>query len=248
MFSGLAPLVIERVQDAGEEIVVRARTSDDLVACPDCGLGSARVHSYHQRTVADLPLDGRPVTVHVRVRRLLCLTADCRTTFREQVPGVLERYQRRTARLRTYVWSVVRELAGRASVRVLAALTIRLSRHTAIRSLLRIPLPLRPVPRVLGVDDFALRRRHRYASVVIDADSHQRVDVLPDRKSDTLAEWLREHPGVEIVVRDGSTTYAEAVRRAVPTARQVSDRWHLWHGLTRVAEKRACHDFCVSQR
>jgi hypothetical protein len=73
---------------------------------------------------------------------------------------------------------VVRELAGRASVRLLTALRIRLSRHTAIRSLLRIPLPPRPVPRVLGVDDFALRRRHRYASVVIDAASHQRVDVV----------------------------------------------------------------------
>jgi hypothetical protein len=60
---------------------------------------------------------------------------------------------------------------------------------------------------------------------------------LPDRKSDTLAAWLSDHPGVEIVVRDGSTTYAEAVRRAVPSARQVSDRWHLWHGLARVAEK-----------
>ncbi len=80
---------------------------------------------------------------------------------------------------------------------------------------------------------------------MIDADSHQRVDVLPDRKSDTLAGWLREHPGVEIVVRDGSTTYAEAVRRAVPCARQVSDRWHLWHSLTRVAEKLvAAHSTC----
>lgn len=245
VFSGLAPLVIERVDAAGEKIVVRARTSVGPVACPDCGRESARVQSYHQRTVADLPLDGRPVTVHVRVRRLLCATTDCRTTFREQVAGVLERYQRRTARLRTVVWAAVRELAGRASQRLLAALRIRLSRHTAIRSLLRIPLPPRTVPRVVGIDDFALRRRHRYATVVIDADSHQRVDVLPDRKSDTLAEWLRDHPGAEIVVRDGSTTYAEAVRRAVPSARQVSDRWHLWHGLTRVAEKLvAAHSAC----
>jgi hypothetical protein len=135
------------------------------------------------------------------------------------------------------VQAVVRELAGRASVRLLTALRVRLSRHTAIRVLLGIPLPPRPVPRVLGVDDFALRRRHRYASVVVDAVTHDRVDVVPDRKADTLAEWLQEHPGVEIVVRDGSATYAEAVRRALPGARQVSDRWHLWHGLVRGVEK-----------
>jgi transposase len=203
------------------------------------------VHGYHLRTVADLPLDGRPVMVRVRVRRLLCSTAHCRISFREQVPGVLERYQRRTARLTAQVWAVVRELAGRASARLLATLRIHLSRHTAIRCLLRIPLPSRPVPAVLGVDDFALRRRHRYASVVINAATHERVDVLPDRKSDTLAAWITEHPGVEIVVRDGSTTCAEAVRRSVPAATQVSDRWHLWHGLARAAEKLvAAHSGC----
>lgn len=47
----------------------------------------------------------------------------------------------------------------------------------------------------------------------------------------TLESWLREHPGVEVVCRDGSATYAEAVRRALPDAVQVSDRWHLWRNL-----------------
>jgi hypothetical protein len=50
------------------------------------------------------------VVVRVRVRRLLCPTSGCRHTFREQVPGVLERYQRRTARLTRQVKAVVKEL------------------------------------------------------------------------------------------------------------------------------------------
>jgi transposase len=245
VFSGLSPLILERVDDDGERIVVHARTANHPAPCPGCGVGSVRVHSYHQRTVTDLPVDGRCVTVRVRVRRLLCSTVDCRRSFREQVPGVLERYQRRTTRMTSQVQTVVRELAGRASVRLLAALRVGMSRHTAIRVLVGIPLPPRPVPRVLSVDDFALRRRHRYASVVVDAVTHDRVDVLPDRKADTLAVWLQEHPGVEIVVRDGSATYAEAVRRALPGARQVSDRWHLWHGLVRGVEKVvAAHSGC----
>ncbi|GAA3476057.1 hypothetical protein GCM10018966_005840 [Streptomyces yanii] len=57
---------------------------------------------YHLRTVADVPVDGRQVVVRVRVRRLVCPTLGCCHTFREQVSGVLERYQRRTARACRY--------------------------------------------------------------------------------------------------------------------------------------------------
>ena len=245
VFSGLLPLVVEDVVDEGRQVVVWARTPDDPAACPGCGAESARVHSYHWRTVADVPLDERPVTVNVQVRRLFCPTMDCRNTFREQVAGVLERYQRRTARLTSQVQSVVREVAGRAGARLLEELSVRLSRHTAVRVLLRISLPQRPIPEVVSVDDFALLRRHRYATVIIDPVSHDRIDVLPDRKSDTLAAWLTQHPQVSTVVRDGSTTYAEAVRRARPAATQVSDRWHLWHGLAQVVEKVvAAHGRC----
>lgn len=113
------------------------------------------------------------------------------------------------------------------------------------RALLRIALPTRQVPRVIGVDDFALRRRHRYATVVIDAETHERIDVLADRTADNLEVWLREHPGVEIVCRNGSATYAEAIRRALPDAVQVGDRWHLWKNLCEAAlsEVRA-HSTC----
>jgi transposase len=229
VFSGLSALVIEDVQDAGEVICLRARTADRAVACPDCGAVTARVHGYCERTVTDVPVDGRRVRVLVRVRRMRCPVPGCaRQTFREQVPGVLDRYQRRTSRLTGQVGAVARELAGRAGARVLTELGAAVSRHTALRVLLQIPLPAAAVPQVLGIDDFALRRSRSYATVLIDAETGQRVDVLPGRTADVAEEWLRDHPGVQVVCRDGSGAYGEAVRRALPAAVQVSDRWHLW--------------------
>jgi transposase len=242
VFSGLSGLVIEDVTDEGELIRVRARSRQMSVPCPGCAVQTARVHAWCERVVADVPVDGRPVVVKVPVRRLVCRDWRCpRRTFREQVSGVLERYQRRTARLAAQVGAVVRELAGRASARVLPALGVRISRHAA----LRIPLPAVTTPRVLGVDDFSMRRSRTYATVLIDAETRQRVDVLPDRRSDTLAAWLREHPGVEIVCRDGAAGYAEAVHQALPDALQVGDRWHIWHNFAQAVGKEvSVHSGC----
>ncbi len=117
-----------------------------------------------------------------------CPALECKVqTFREQVPGVLERYQRRISRLTAQVSTVARELAGRASARLLPTLGIMLSRHTALRVLLKIPLPGLTVPRVPGIDDFALRRGLVYATVLIDAETGRRVDVVPGRTAERLA-------------------------------------------------------------
>jgi transposase len=249
VFSGLSALVIEDVEDAGDEIVVRAGTRAGAVACPGCGAETGRVHGYHERTAADVPVDGRRVVVKVRARRMRCPALECKVqTFREQVPGVLERYQRRISRLTAQVSAVARELAGRASARLLPTLGIGVSRHTALRVLLRVALPEMEVPRVLGIDDFALRRGLVYATILIDAETGRRVDVLEGRTADVAGDWLREHPGVEIVTRDGSGAYGEAVRSALPAAVQVSDRWHLWHGLAEAAWKEtAAHSACWAE-
>jgi len=232
VFSGLSALVVEGVTDEGEVIRVSARTRDDPVPCPVCGRQTGRVHGFHRRVVADVPVDGRRVVASVRVRRMVCPVLGCpRQTFREQVPGLIERYQRRTRRLAVQLGQVVKGLAGRAGARLSRALACAISRSTALRMLTRRALPPLRVPRVLGVDDFALKRRHRYATVIIDAETGERIDVLPDRTTQTLAAWLREHPGAEYVCRDGSGSYGEAVRQALPEAVQVSDRWHLWSNL-----------------
>jgi transposase len=242
----LSSLVIEDVADQDGVIVVRAATAGGPVPCPRCRAGTGYVHGYYVRTVADVPADGRPVVLHVRVRRMRCPVPGCPAqTFREQVPGVLDRYQRRTTRLACQAGEAVRRLAGRAGAGLLTALGVPLSRHTALRLLLRLPLPGAAVPRVLGADDFALRRGQVYATILIDAQTGQRVDVVAGRTADVVQAWLRDHPGVEVVCRDGSGAYGEAVRRALPGAVQAGDRWHLWHGLAEaVLQEVAAHASC----
>ncbi|TDC63558.1 hypothetical protein E1200_22020 [Actinomadura sp. GC306] len=236
VFSGLSGLVIGDVTDEGELIRVRARSRRVPVPCPECAVETAHVHGWCERTVADVPVDGRPVVLDVvgvllnaqcevrinvqrqmtnkrgrvrpgnpsgaliglqgqarslpdsrvsvrapapgrtgrsggrydrlgtssrtcsctrtctptdvRMRWLACRDWRCPPrTFREQLAGLLERYQRRTVRLTVQVGAVARELAGRARARLLSVLGMPVSRHTALRALLRIPFELPPVRR-----------------------------------------------------------------------------------------------------
>ncbi len=128
-------------------------------------------------------------------------------------------------------------LGGEAGARLEVQLGYFSCGSTLLNHLRQLPLPHFEVPKVLGVDDFAFRKGHCYGTILLDLERNQPIALLPARKAETLADWLREHPGIEILSRDRSKTYRRGMNDGAPQALQVADRFHLVQNLSETLEK-----------
>src|ERR1700754_2208017 len=235
--SSLVPrgFVVESACYEGDKAVIAVRASGNVGLCPSCGTVSRRVHSRYRRHVTDLPLSGRISQLLIIARRFRCDAVLCgRQIFTERFPeGVLAPSARRTARRDAIVHHLGLALGGRPAAGFAKRLMLPVSKDTLLRVVRRRHRPPADPLKVIGIDDWAWRRNHRYASIICNLERRRIVTLLPDREPATAQAWLAAHPTIAIIARDRGGGYGEAAAKALPHAVQVADRWHLMENASR---------------
>lgn len=233
-----ANLQIEAISPSADAITISLRTCRLKVPCPDCGQPTEQVHSWYQRSFADLLWQGLAVRFRLQTRRWRWANPACsRHSFTERLPAVVAPFARRTIRLAEVVDSIAFALGGEAGARLLATLGLAVSPDTLLDRVRGAGMPASPAPRVIGIDDWAWHKGNRYGTIIVDLERHHVVDLLPDREVKTLVSWLRQHPSIEVIARDRADASIEAAGTGAPHALQVADRWHLLTNVVSVVEE-----------
>ena len=206
--------------------------------CPLCAKPATRLHSRYSRVVKDLPCVGQQVQLILHVRKFFCDTTDCsRKIFAERLPQLVAPRAQMTTRLCQAIQAIGLASCGRLSARLASRLGMTTSWMTIVRRVMA--LPTKPAEQVhcLGIDDFSFLRGRTFGTVLVDLDTHQVIDLLPDRQAETAMIWMQTHSEITHVSRDRGSEYASAASRDAPQAIQVADRFHVAKNLSEAVQE-----------
>lgn len=235
-------LVQYRIKD--KEVVFHIQSSKKELACPFCGSKTTHVHSIYQREIQDLPIQDKQVILLVDTRKFFCYNPGCQhKTFAERHPFAAPK-AKKTDRLVKNIIHTSTQLSSLNASRLLKSGNITVCKSSICSLLKKMPSIVdKASVKKVCVDDFALRKRFSYGTVMVDLESHRIIDMIPSRESIDVSRWLATFPNIQIVSRDGASTYSSAATDSHPEAVQVSDRFHLIKGLSEAINKYIIREF-----
>lgn len=216
----------------------------DSSFCPYCGTLSTKVHSCYQREIQDLPLQGKQSILLVDTRKFFCTNPECKhTTFSERHPFTAKN-GKKTERLVENIIQTSLKMSSINASKLLKNSAVKSCKSSICELLKKMPnIVDESLIEKICVDDFAFRKRFSYGTVMVNLETHKIIDILPSREMVDVKAWLDTFPNIKVVSRDGSASYASAIRLSHPEAIQISDRFHLLKGLSEAVNKFIIREF-----
>ncbi len=233
-------LQITAIRETATQIIINLKSGKHQHQCGSCLEEMTVYHGTYVRTVQDLPILGKNVTLHITSYEYYCTNETCdQKTFVEDYDGFLSKYSRLTTRCEEFIKILALETSCEGAALICSKMGLKVSGDTIIRRLKQIADHEGPKKcgEVIGVDDFAYRKGHSYCTIVCDEESRKPIAVLDGRDGNTLRKWLQENKHVKKVTRDRAGAYAKVISEELPEAMQIADRFHLHQNLLKAVKE-----------
>jgi transposase len=183
---------LEEIRVDDEKLLVVVTSIQTAASCPNCGQPAYRERGQYSRQPSDLCCMGRKLRLQIDVRRFFCDNPDCeRRTLAGRLPSVVKAFGRRTERLAELQRQLGLVLSGEAGSRYAQQQGVLVNADTLLRVVRRNEQPTVPTPRVLGIYDWACRKRQRNGTILVDLEWRRVVEILPDRPSCAVCRGFR---------------------------------------------------------
>jgi len=233
-------LNIISIKSTDKNIKIKMKSKTHGCVCRKCGEIATHYHGTYRRVVQDLPIFGKSVTLEITSYEYRCENPQCEAvSIVEDFDGFLSYYSRMTERCEDFICTLALETSCEGAARICKSMGIKISGDTIIRLLIKRyeQQPASECGAVIGIDDFAYKKRHSYCTIIVDEKTHQPVAVLDGRDGKTLREWLKNNKHVKAVTRDRASAYAKVIAEELPNAMQIADRFHLHQNLLEAVRK-----------
>ena len=227
--------------------VLRSRTEYGI--CPHCGMPSIAHYGFTKKEVHCLPSGSASVSITLLQHRYLCTNEACSHSTFTEINEDVTRYGRRTSACDMMICSHVMEMSSSAASRLLSGMGVSVSANTCTACLHRTlgdKEPDRSSVEVIGIDDFAALKGHRYYTAIVDQDTHKPLEFVPSRDAEEVAKRLLLYPNLRYVTRDRGRCYIAAIRElnrliarqnaetggCRPFVEDITDKFHLMENLS----------------
>ena len=233
-------LKITNILEDEKLIKINLKSQTQNCICPKCNTLSNKYHGTYIRKVQDLPILGKQVLLEINSYEYKCENEDCANkTMAEYFDGFISYYSRMTERLSDFLCTLALETSCEGAARIAKSMNIKVSGDTIIKILLKKydAMKTKTCSSIVGIDDFAFKKRHNYGTIIVDEKTHNPVAILDGRDGNTLSKWLKSNKHIKIVTRDRASAYAKVIEEELPGAMQIADRFHIHQNLLQAIKK-----------
>lgn len=223
--------IVYKFEEENDKNIYYLKSKVIKTKCPCCGMETDKLHATCKRTIQYIPIHLKPTYINVNLYKFECLNEECNCKVFRQELDYCGKRQKFSSELKCFIFAISLFLSDETASKILKLIGINVSNDTIRRLYQNITIEDDVDVEEIGVDDVAIKKGMKYATIIYDMKDHHLLALLDGRDGKTFKEWLKSHKKIKKIARDRANAYASAINEILPDSIQIADRFHLFQNL-----------------